>query len=338
MAEEVKTYNGSKTFLDIIKPREDFSTYQGNILAQCYGNLNERELDLLDYCLTFIKKSDTYEENTVYQTSMNEMFGAMGLDNSGATYKEFAKIIKNMREKTNILIPFEQNLNGKIVKGYNYVSLFQNFMFYNSDGDSRSKNGFAFSFNKSLAPYLYGLKDGSFFVLEYRQLKKVSSKYERKLLGLWKSHQYGNNKKTVVSGSLQEWRVWLLGSNIADDENEVKKWPAGKVKSNAIMRGIEKLEKSHYVTVTVEPQKKGRTVVGFMLTFIEQNSKEIMAIQELDDIINRKKVDQNKVEEYMDMIFEYALKTNQSPLAAAEDLFNDKKITFIPDRLRPKRE
>lgn len=336
MSNPLKLYNGSKTFFDVIKNREDFSTYQGNILAQCFGNLDERELDLVDYFLTFIKKTDVYDEEKIYQTSINEILQTMGIKNNGAAYKEFSSILKNMRDKTNVLVPFEEKLNGRIVRGYNYVSLFQDFIvFENADG-KKSRNGFGFSFNKRLAPFLYGLEDGSFFVLNYKSLRSTTSKYERKLLGLWKSYQYGNAKKTVVKGSLHEWRIWLLGSLITEDENEVAKWPAAKVKSNAIMRGVEKLTKSHHVTVTVEPIKEKRNITGFILTFIEKNSKEILALKEIEDAVERGRVNTEKIEQYTQLIIERSISTSQSPLEAASDLLDTGIIEFIPPKIAGK--
>ena len=338
----LSVYNDNKSFVDAIKKRQNFSMFQANILAQCYGNLKKSDLKLLNYFLTFIKKSQVYDKNKVYITSFSEMFKTMGISSGGTNYEDFIKRLKFLKEKTNILIPFEMELNGKIINGYNLVSLFENFVFLNSEaeaeGSQKLSRQFAFSFNEKLAPFLYELKDGNFFVSTYKESEKSTSKHEEILRNLWRSFQYGNNKTTTITASLQEWRVWLLGSEKATDEKERKKWTAAKIKSNALKRGIEKLQEHQPVTVTIKKEMDGRRVIGFTLTFIEHSSKELLAKNEalqIQETINQRRLEESKTNDYVSLVMEWAIKTNQTPLAAADELKSNGEIPFIPPQLIP---
>lgn len=338
----LKPYNDNKSFVDAIKQRKDFSMYQANILAQCYGNLSKGDLNLLNYFLTFITKSDVYNKEKVYITSFSEMFKTMGISNGGTNYEDFIQRLKLLKEKTNILIPFEMELNGKIINGYNLVSLFENFVFLNSEDEyenaQKLSRKFAFSFNEKLAPFLYGLTDGKFFVSTYRESEKSTSKHEEILRILWRSFQYANKKVTRVTGSLSEWRVWLLGSTKANDEKEKKKWTAAKIKSNCLKRGIEKLQEHHNVTVTIDKKMDGRKVIGFTLTFIEHSSKELLAKNEAlqaQELIDQKRLSESKTNDYVSLVMDWAIKTNQTPLAAASELKEKGEIPFVPPQLIP---
>ncbi len=324
-------YNTDPSYLEAIKPRKKYKIYKANVLAQVQGNLKREEQSIFDYCLSFVKISDLYDKTKVYKTTLSELRETLEIKNTGQNKDHILMNIRNIKNKSNLLIPIQEDKNGKIIQGYNYISAFHHLKIW-ENGDIE------FSFHEELAPYIYSLKEeGKFYSEELSRLLAMKSKYGHNLHGLWRSKQHGDAKITVIEGSVEEWQLWMLGSEIYHDPVKISQWKPGKLKDKAINVGAKHLKKYFKVSTEVVTHKKKGKTVAYTVRIIQKNSKELLAI---NDIISqkRKQLDFEKEheDEYMKLIIANAISLSISPLESAINLKNDETISFIPPSLLPK--
>ncbi|MFS1664681.1 replication initiation protein [Streptococcus sp. zg-JUN1979] len=322
--------NSDKSYFDVIRPRESFNVYKANILAQAQGNLSTSERNILDYFLTFIKKDDVYDKDKMYVTTLNDLTATVGNVKGGSSGAYILKILTKLPSKTSILIPNDNEKNGKIIKGFDIISLFHK-IHVEEDGTV------AFAFHELLEPFLYGLSDGKFFTEELSNLLKLRSQYARTLYELYLSKRYATNKITVIEGSLEEWYLWLLGDDIVHDPEKMKHWTAGRFKQKILMYSIDKIMQAFpNIDITVEPIKKGRKVVAYKVTFILSTYMELKALNEaIENKRAAENVDEALEKEYMEKIMAEAINKNITLSEAAARLKLTKEITFIPSQLAP---
>ncbi|WNU96061.1 replication initiation protein [Streptococcus sp. DTU_2020_1000888_1_SI_GRL_NUU_041A] len=323
--------NRGKTFIEAIRPRGSYKVYKSNILAQAQGGLSEEEKRIFDYCLTFIKKGDLYDKDKIYRTSIKEIVETIGNKSGGSSAEYIAKTLVKIKSKATVLVPESKERNGSIIKGYEVVSAFRKMTIW----ENREID---FSFDEALAPFLYELSDGNFYGEELSKLLGIRSKYAKTIYELYMAKRYGNNRVTVVEGSLEEWYLWVLGSEVMESPDLLKKWTAGRFRDKVLNVAKAKIEELFPLTMEITPQKKGRHVVAFSIRFVMATSTELLSI---DEIIKKKKeeleLEKLHEEEYMEKITEYCIANNMTPLEGAAYLKDQGEIEFIPSKLLPEK-
>ncbi len=308
-----------KTLSDYEKPRKSFKIYQANILAQSFGNLEGTEVTLLGYCLTLIKKHD--DPNLEYRIKASSVLSGLELSDGGKNYKLVRDTFKKLEKKTSIIIPTNKKLDGQIIKGYVSAPIFKSVFYGENDTD------FTFIFNDLVTPYLFEL-NGLFFEVDFFDVIKLKNKkYALLLLSLYSKAIFKNNRRAKIEGSVDEWRLWLLGTEFCENEEKLANWTPGRFRSNVLRYGLEQLKKVLGFTYTIRNIRKGKETVGFVVQMYrpsansmylsEQDKQEVLGSPEQDKLI-------------IDTVFQYAIETDTSPKMAAKELWDKKIIEYIP--------
>lgn len=248
----VKNQKASKS-IDNLLSRQDYLVTQANDLAKAFGNLTTFEHKVLDYCFSYVKKDD--KPGQPYTLNVLDVIRQYGLGNSGASYQRVARALKALNEKTAIYMRIKK---GKHV-GILMTSLFDHISILD-DGQTE------FSFSDTIAPYVFQLKE-HYYSFKLSELTNVKSKYTLSLMKLWNAKSVGKLHTVVISGSLDDWEGWLLGS---DTNGKPKHWSAGRFKQKALNVAINELDKLYpKIVIMLTDIRDGRRVVGYKLNISE---------------------------------------------------------------------
>lgn len=235
--------------IEKVLEREDYVVSQANELAKAFGNLSLKEQKVLDFCFSYVKPTDKPE--MVYETKAQDILRHLGINASGKNYEDVTKSMKNLHNKTPLSI---RTIDDRGRRGIKMFHLFDN-VEVKDDGEIE------FSFSKTASPYVFELTK-YFYSFRLWQLSGIKSKYGLTLLKLWESKRLGNDHKTTIDGTVEEWKHWLLG----DPENREVEYAAGPFKQKCLQKGINSLEKVfpdvNFVLTTIT---NGRPVIGYRL-------------------------------------------------------------------------
>lgn len=298
----------------MIRDRRSYKVHQANILAYAFGDLTKLEQLVLDYCFTFIKKDDKKDGDRYYETNYREVIDALGLSTSGFNYGNIASVFQNLKDKTNIWLPVEEiDIHGKKHLAFDYVSLFEKIRFLDN-------GNVGFFFSSAIAPYAFELTK-HFYEIEFSQIATLKSKYTIALLKLWSSEDYGRQKKTVIEGTLDQWRTWMLGKRVAEDPEQAAKWNAGRLKQRVLNVAAAELESKAGCVIEIIAIKKGRKHIGYRLEITRWIPKANIKKEQSD-------------EEIQDLIVTYSLENEITLKESASKLFATGIIDEIPDKFR----
>lgn len=242
--------------------RQDFLVTQANELARALGNLSTFEHKVLDYAFSFVQEDDTPDK--VYYLTALEIIKYLGLNTSGDSYVRVAKAFKGLNENTALYIrTVEPNGQRAILM----TSLFSHIKMID---DGRIE----FGFSQKVAPYVFKLKE-RYYSFRLSELTQVRSKYTLALMKLWNAHSKGKWRNyddpaslpphTLISGTLEEWEEWFLGS---DENGKPIRWPAGRFKKDALNVAYKELGRLYPQTlIDVTTNTRGRRTVGYTIEF-----------------------------------------------------------------------
>ncbi len=319
--------NFLKTLDDFEKPRQAFSVYQANVLSQSFGNLDALEFAILSYCMTFIKKQD--KANLSYHFKRADIIRDLKMSDGGASYQYIAQIFETLHQKTNLIIPMEKSDDGRVIKGYQSTSLFKAMNYWDD-------NTIEVVYNDTIAPYIFNLKSFFYVIDFYDVIKLKNKKYALLLLSIYARYKYDTNRKVTVTASIDEWRLWLLGSKIMEDPKEKEKWHTGRFKANVLKYGLEQLKKILGFSYKISNIKTTGKIVGFEVEFYRPSASELkfgkdeVGSEGSNQVIS----DPEKDKEYLMLITEFAIEKDITIKAAAKELKDSGLIEYIPSKVQ----
>jgi len=237
----------NKVDLDSLLSRHDYIVVQGNDLAKAFGNLKAFEHKLLDFCVSFVSKDSVEQE--VFQTTSNDVMRYFELANSGQNYQRIVKAFKTLNENTALYF-VRQKENGK--KAIEMGHLF-NKMVVGDDGIIN------FQFSELASPYLFELKQ-NYYSFKLLELAQIKSKYSLIMLKLIEARRFGQSDLISITGKLEEWKEWFLGS----DSTASSKWTTAQFTSRVLVVALKEIEaKMPDISTTLVTVKKGRKITGY---------------------------------------------------------------------------
>lgn len=246
----------SNNVVDNLISRGEYLVVQANDLAKAFGNLKPFELKILDYCFSMVKK-DSNVENT-FVTNNRDILEFFQLSTSGENYKRVAEAFKALNENTALYIP------KKTKDGERYIQMTKLFEYINIYEHGKIE----FVFTQLVAPYVFELTK-NYYSFHLRDIAAIKGKYASILLKLWGSHRHGNNRLTIITGSLEEWQNWFMGQD--------RTTSAAEFKRSVLSKAIQQLEEKINCDITLITNKKGRTVVGYEMEIVDNRISKIIA-------------------------------------------------------------
>lgn len=232
--------------------REDYLVVKHNDLAKAFGRLTRKELQLLDFTLSFVKEDD--EIWKVHETTLKDICKIYGLNMSGANYTYTANMLKSLKEKDTIYL-------GDVVDGdlksVMMTSLFDSIQIYKGTGKVE------FIFSRAIMPYILGLKR-NYYSFKLRELSQVRSKYSLILLQLWQANDYGHYS-TTIKGTVDEWQDWFIGKD--------KRWTSGRFTDKVLNTAMNELIDKFNCDINLEKIMDGRKIVAWEMTIIRNQKK-----------------------------------------------------------------
>lgn len=230
--------------------RQDYLVVQGNDLAKAFGGLSSFEHRVLDYCFSFVTRESSLDD--VYKVFATDIIKHFGLNASGQNYNRIGQAFKRLNENTALYLPIVED-DG--TEGILMTQLFSYIKFF--------KNGLVeFKFSEFSAPYVLDLKE-KYYSFRLGDLAKIRGKYALILLKLWEAKRIGKQKKTILSGSIDEWKQWFLEKD--------KELPTGRFYREVIVRSIDELEHKIPCEFYVTTFKRGRVVTGYEIAIIDMS-------------------------------------------------------------------
>jgi rep len=235
----------NKINLDKLLSRHDYLVMQGNDLAKAFGNLKAFEHRLLDYCVSFVGKDST--EREVFETTSNEVLRYFDLANSGENYKRITKSFKTLSENTALyFIKHREDGKKSLVMGHLF-----NFVEVKDEGVIK------FQFSELASPYIFELKQ-NYYSFKLHELSQIKSKYSLIMLKLIESRRFGQSDMITITGTLEEWKEWFLGST------PESKWTTAQFTNRVLVVALKEIEsKMPDITTTLVTVKKGRRITGY---------------------------------------------------------------------------
>ena len=255
--------------------RGQYLVWQANDLAKAFGKLTLFEHQILDYCISYVRKDD--EKDTSYSTTATEVLEYLGLDDAGSNYKRLGVALKKLKNDTPLLLPiYEDNDPNKELLGVSLSALF--------DEINTMKTGeIEFIFSKRASPLLFDLKK-KFYTFKLEELSRLKSKYSVILIKLWASCRRKTKAKTengkaseewkretVIKATIEDWQVWLLGEGRTMEPSQFKR--------DCIMKGMNELNKQEDFEASLKIIKKGRKVIGYEMTIISDRGNDKRTIE-----------------------------------------------------------
>lgn len=245
---EIPTKTVDESFNKLLS-RQNYLVTQANDLARSFGNLTTFEHKVLDYCFSFVKADDTSDKT--YVARMLDIIRHLGLNRSGKNYARVGEAFRDLNTKTALYLRTYKN--GK--KGIIMTSLFD-YIEIIEDGQIE------FQFSKKVAPYIFELKK-NYYSFKLSELANVRSKYALTLLKLWNANSFGKLKDATISGSLEEWESWFLGT---DKNGNPKRWSAGRFRQRVLATSMKELQTLYPTThFFLSVNKTGRRVTGYQI-------------------------------------------------------------------------
>lgn len=244
--------NKAENAFDNLLSRQDYLVVQANDLAKAFGNLKAFEHKLLDYCFSYVTKESNVTDTFVVSTK--EVLHHFGLNASGKNYERVARGFKALNENTALY--FAITKDGK--KGIRMGQLFSMIEFI--------ENGeVSFRFSEFAAPYVFALRS-QYYSFKLAELARIKSKYAIVLMKIWEAKRYKNQRVTTITGDLDEWQDWFLGTE--------KRMPPAIFVRNCLKVGAEELESKlgvddKSVDICLNVVKNGRKVVGYEMTITD---------------------------------------------------------------------
>lgn len=225
--------------------RGDYLVVKHNDLAKSFGRLNRKELQLLDFALSFVKEDD--ELFKVHETSLKDICKMYGLNVSGANYTYTANMLKSLKEKDTIYL-------GDVVDGdlksVTMTSLFDTIQVY------RETAKVEFIFSRAIMPYILGLKR-NYYSFRLRELSQVRSKYTLILMQLWQANDYGTGS-TTIKGTVDEWQDWFIGKD--------KRMAVGVFTRNVLNKAMDETIDRFHCDINLEKVMDGRSIHSWVMT------------------------------------------------------------------------
>lgn len=248
---------------------------QANDLAKAFGKLSVFEHQILDYCISYIKKND--EQDTAYTATIPEILSYLGLERAGSNYKRLGVALKKLKHETPLLLPIYKNDDpNEELLGVSLSELFEEIKVMKS-------GEVTFVFSKRARPLIFDLKK-KFYTFRLEELSKLKSKYSLILLKLWASYRRKTKvrrqddstfeewkRETVISAPIEDWQVWLLG--------EGKRMEPSQFKRDCIMKGLDELNKQDDFEASIRIIKKGRKVAGYEMTIVSDRGNNKTTIE-----------------------------------------------------------
>lgn len=246
LVRRIKTMRkSSKSNLDGLLSRHDYLVVQSNDLAKAFGNLKAFEHKLLDYCVSFVSQDSVAKQ--VFETTSNDVLRYFDLVDSGQNYQRIVKSFKTLNENTALYFGrVREDGKKSIVMGhlFDYVEV-------------RDDGLIKFRFSELATPYLFELKQ-NYYSFKLLELSKIKSKYSLIMLKLIESRRFGQNDLISITGTLEEWKEWFLGSDRA------KTWTTGRFTDRVLVLALKEIEeKMPDITTTLVTVKKGRKITGY---------------------------------------------------------------------------
>lgn len=234
--------------------RQDYLVVQANDLSKAFGKLSLSEHKLLDFTTSFVTKDSTAEE--VYTCNILDVIHHFGWPSNGTYYKRVANLFKSLKEKDNLYLYVKDELGEGIVMAslFNWIDL-------------RNSGLIRFKFSELATPYLIDLR-ANYYSFKLSQLAQIKSKYSLVMLKLWEANRMGNNSYAVISGSLDEWETWFLGSD--------RHWPAGRFMRDCLNVAIDEIGEKIGASFVIDKQVRGRKVEGYEITINSKNNSQYL--------------------------------------------------------------
>lgn len=272
--------------------RGQYLVWQANDLAKAFGKLTLFEHQILDYCISYVRKDD--EQDTSYTTTATEVLEYLGLDDAGSNYKRLGVALKKLKNDTPLLLPiYEDNDPNKELLGVSLSALF--------DEINTMKTGeIEFVFSKRARPLLFDLKK-KFYTFRLEELSRLKSKYSVILIKLWSSYRRKAKVKTedgktfedwkretVIRATIEDWQVWLLGEGRTMEPSQFKR--------DCIMKGLNELNKQDDFEASLKIIKQGRKVAGYEMTIISDrgNNKNVLE----GEVVQQKEAPANDLDQF----------------------------------------
>lgn len=254
--------------------RGQYLVWQANDLAKAFGKLSLFEHQILDYCISYVKKDD--EKDTSYSTTATEVLEYLGLDDAGSNYKRLGVALKKLKNDTPLLLPiYEDDNPDKELLGVSLSALFEEI-------NTMRTGEIEFVFSKRARPLIFDLRK-KFYTFKLEELSRLKSKYSVILIKLWASYRRKTKVKaedgktfeewkreTVISATIEDWQKWLLGEGRSMEPSQFKR--------DCIKKGMDELNKKDDFEASLKIIKKGRKVMGYEMTIISDrgNNKKVI--------------------------------------------------------------
>lgn len=237
--------------------RQEYLVVQANDLAKAFGNLKSFEHKLLDFCFSYVTLDNQADD--MFETTPKEVLNHFGLVDSGENYKRIVEGFKKLNENTALY--FLKN-NG------NSLVMSQLFQYIEID---KKMGIIKFQFSRVAAPYIFQLKS-NFYSFKLRELSLVKSKYTLTLMKLWESNRYGNSVTATIEGSLEEFKLWFLGSEVVKEKGS--QWTAARFKQQVLLVAMQEIEdKFPGVAIEYRLIKNGRKVIGYQIQIHDHRTR-----------------------------------------------------------------
>ena len=232
--------------------RQEYLVVQGNDLAKAFGGLTAFEHKVLDYCFSMVKRDSSLEDT--YTVDIKDILKHFSLNSSGQNYQRVSMAFKTLHSKTALYFKVVRD-DG--VVGITMAQLFSRIEIY-KDGQV------SFKFSEDAAPYVFDLTS-NFYSFHLNELANIKSKYSLILLKLWESKRLGSQSITKISGSLDEWEGWFLGSD--------KSWNSSRFMRDCLTVAVNEISQKMNVDFYVERLKRGRKIVGYEITITDNRKR-----------------------------------------------------------------
>lgn len=277
----------TKVYEEVLS-KQNHLVVEANDLAKSFGNLERFEHQMLDFCVSYIKKDSRPDE--IFTTHISSILKHFGLTKSGTNYERIARALKKMKEKTGVnveIIDKDGRERVRLTQVFDYVDIYK-------DGQVD------FLFSKSITPYLFELKQ-RYFSFHLGELSMFKGKYTFILLKLWEANRIGKARKTTIEGSMDEWQTWFLGTKEVDGKQVPRRMSAGQFLRDVIKKAVEELEEKYNIlgrTVlefSLEKKKDGRKIIGYTLEITDNRQIDEGALAAFRDEIEKEKKEKQRI-------------------------------------------
>ena len=160
-----------------------------------------------------------------FKTTSNDVMHYFDLANSGQNYQRIVKSFKTLNENTALyFVRYREDGKKSIVMGHLFNKM-----------EVRDDGVINFQFSELASPYLFELKQ-NYYSFKLLELSRIKSKYSLIMLKLIEARRFGQNDLITITGTLEEWKDWFLGSDKA------KTWTAGRFTDRVLVVALKEIE------------------------------------------------------------------------------------------------